>query len=72
MQSSTSDQSPGSLSATQRLATILLGQDVNEFIDSRREAGRPWRYIARDLYDATNGQIDVTYETLRNWRGSAA
>ena len=66
------DQSPESGTATQRLATLLLGEDVNAFIDVRREAGRSWRHIARDLYDATNGQVDVSLETLRNWRGAAA
>jgi hypothetical protein len=53
--------------ATQRLATILLERDVRDFITERRTAGRAWRFIARDLYDATEGQVDVTYETLRQW-----
>lgn len=57
---------------TQRLASLLLGRDVNEFIAERRAAGRPWRYVARDLYDATEGQVDVTYETLRQWHEVAA
>lgn len=53
--------------ATQRLASHLLGRDVRDFIAEKRTEGRAWRYIARDLYDATDGQVDVTYETLRQW-----
>lgn len=67
MQSTNPDSSPGTQTPTQQLATMLLGRDVTEFINEKREHGRAWRFIARDLYDATDGQIDVTYETLRSW-----
>jgi len=33
----------------------------------RRAAGRSWRLLARDLYEATNGQIDITHEAARRW-----
>lgn len=56
---------------TQRLASMLIGQDVRDFIAEKRASGRAWRFIARDLYDATDGQVDVTYETLRQWFGEA-
>ncbi len=62
----------GTETPTQRLATLLLGADVLDFIAERRSAGRAWRFIARDLHDATDGQIDVTYETLRLWHGETA
>jgi hypothetical protein len=62
----------GSETATQRLASLLLKQDVRTFIAERRESGVAWRHIARDLYNATDGQVDVTYETLRNWHGGVA
>lgn len=26
-----------------------------------------WRFIARDLYEATDHTIDVTFEILRRW-----
>lgn len=51
---------------------MLLGQSVIEWVAERRDAGRPWRLVARDLYEQTNGQIDVTYETLRTWLDAAA
>lgn len=70
MQSSIPDSDAGT--PTQKLANVLLGQDVRDFIAERRAANRAWRFIARDLYEATNGQVDVTYETLRQWFGEAA
>lgn len=72
MQSRKPDSTPPNQTATQRLATLLLGQDVQEFITEKRNAGRPWRFVARDLYVATDGQVDVTYETLRQWSEAAA
>lgn len=67
MKSEKRDLSTVTETPTQRLANILLGMDVRTFIREKRDNGRAWRFIARDLYEATNGQIDVTYETLRQW-----
>lgn len=50
-----------------KLASILLGQDVREWIAGRRNDGRSWRLISRDLYEATNRQVDVTHEAIRSW-----
>jgi len=55
------------MTPTQQLAGLLLGEPVNKWISDRREAGVSWRAIAKELDHATNGQIDVTYETLRGW-----
>ena len=52
---------------TQKLASIILGQDVREWITQRRSDGRSWRLISRDLYEATNRQVDVTHESIRSW-----
>lgn len=51
---------------TQRLADVLLGGPLETFVRQRRPA-RSWRLIARDIYDATKGEIDVTPVTLSNW-----
>lgn len=56
-------------SATQRLADRILGQTVEHWVDQRRAEGRAWPKVARDLYEATDGEIDVTGETLRRWAG---
>lgn len=52
-----------------RLADLLLAESgpLEMFVRSRREQGRAWRLIARDLYEATEGQVDLTHETLRSW-----
>lgn len=61
------EATPRTKSPTQRLAGMLLGQPVDRWISGRRLAGRSWRLIARDLYEQTNGQVDVSHETLRLW-----
>lgn len=55
------------LTPTQKLAGFLLGKPVKEYLLERRAAGRSWRLVARDLYEATNGQIDITYQAAKNW-----
>lgn len=55
---------------TQRLASLLLGQPVTDWITDKRDAGLSWRLTARELCTTTQGQVDVTAETLRGWTGS--
>lgn len=56
---------------TALLAGALLHEPVTEWIAARRAEGRPWRFVARDLADATDGRIDVTVQTLHNWMADA-
>lgn len=72
MQSTNADSDPRNMTPTQQLASVILGRDVTAFIAEKRDEGRPWRYIVRDLYDATDGQIDITYETARAWHQESA
>lgn len=51
---------------TQKLADALLDVPLEDFVHSRRPQ-RAWRLIARDLYEATGGQVDVTDVTLASW-----
>lgn len=51
----------------QRLATILLGRDVNTWIDAQRADGRSWRDIAQLLDAATNGQVQVSHVAVMDW-----
>lgn len=74
MQSRNCDPRPKPATAEtpkQQLASVLLNRPVADFISDRRAAGRSYRHITRDLYDATNGKIDVTNETIRSWHGQA-
>lgn len=52
-----------------RLADELLGDDgpLTDFVAARRATDRSWRLIARDLFDSTDGKVDVTAESLRTW-----
>lgn len=50
---------------TRRLADTLLEGSLDEFVAARREQGKSWRIISRELYAAT--KLDVTHETLRSW-----
>ena len=63
----TSVTSVPNMTPTQRLAGLLLGEPVNQWISLRRSNGASWRAIAKELDAATGGQVDVTYETLRGW-----
>lgn len=58
--------------ATQRLADLLLDEPVETFVSRKRSEGRSWRLIARDLFTLTDGQVDVTTQTLRMWSDAAA
>jgi len=51
----------------QRLIDNLLGGDgaLARFVTERRDEGRSWRLISRDLW-ASTGE-DVAYESLRSW-----
>lgn len=56
----------------QLLATNALGTDVVEWARARRNAdpAPSFQSIARDLRLASNGQVDVTDETIRLWVAS--
>lgn len=60
---------PMAPTATHVLADHLLGDDgpLELFVATRRAEARAWVKIVRDLYEATGGKIDVTFETLRSW-----
>jgi len=50
----------------QRLADLLLGQPVEEWIAARRP-DTSWEKIAAELTQATQGGIEVTDMTVRRW-----
>lgn len=52
---------------TQRLASILVGQPIEDWIASRRADSVSWRKIALELHERTGGQVSVTGEAIRLW-----
>ena len=53
--------------AKQRLADLVLGRPLAEFVAERRASDMAWRRISRELLDATDGAIDISGESLRSW-----
>ena len=51
----------------QRLATIILGEDVITWLRARRAKGRSWYQLADDLAEATNGDVSLSHEAVRSW-----
>lgn len=55
----------------QRLADVLLGRPLEEWVAERRAAKQSWRAVARELEEATGGAVAVTEVTLRAWMANA-
>ena len=58
--------------STQRLASLLLDQPVEKWIQARRDLGDSWRLISIELHDRTSGQVSVTGEAIRQWASRRA
>ena len=63
---------PATASPTYRLADALVPGGIAAYVKTKRDAGRSWRLISRDLWQDTDGQLDITFETLRSWFTEAA
>lgn len=61
------------LTPRQLLAELLIGRPLADYVTEKRNAVPkwPWRLIAEQLAADTDGQVDVTHETLRGWYGNA-
>lgn len=53
--------------AKQRLADLILGRPLAEFVAERRASDVSWRRISRELLDSTDGAVDISGESLRSW-----
>ena len=51
----------------QRLATVILGRPVRDWIADQRALGHTWRHIATALSLETDGQVVVSHEAVRGW-----
>ena len=54
---------------SQRLAEVVLGTDLREYVNAKRKARPrwPWALIAEQLDHDTGGQVAVSSQTLRYW-----
>lgn len=57
--------------ATQRLAALILEQNLDVWVASRRNTGTGWDRIATELAVATQGQIVTSGKTLCRWYAEA-
>jgi len=57
--------------ASQRLASLLLGEDIATWIERCRhplpDTTRSWDTVAAKLSAATDGQVKLRGETIRKW-----
>lgn len=56
---------PAGVTATQRLADTLLDGRLYEYVKERRDSGKSWRLISRDLLDDI--KVDIHERTLWSW-----
>lgn len=54
---------------SQTLAEYVLGRSLEEYVTEKRQARPrwPWRMIAEQLAEDTDGKVNVTHEALRSW-----
>lgn len=55
----------------QRLASVLLGRDVLTVISEMRTNQQSWPAIRDFLRDATDGEIDVSWQAVQAWASQA-
>ena len=53
--------------ATQTLATVLLGEDVMSWLDRKHAELGSWEAANVALTEATRGQVEVSDRTIGNW-----
>lgn len=54
-------------SLAKRLSEHVWDGDLAAYVRKGRRAGKPWRLLAREVWDLSGGLIDVTDQTLRKW-----
>jgi hypothetical protein len=59
---------PHPSTGTQRLADLLLQPDgLKHYLETHRTQGDSFETIARSLYADTDGQVSITYTTVKRW-----
>ncbi len=49
------------------MVSEFLGVDPVEFSAQKRSEGLTLQQIAREIFLATDGKVDVSFSTVRNW-----
>ena len=58
------------LSTNQRMADALLrqrGSTLVDFLTAQKGIGASYESIAKELYVASNGSVDISYGTVKRW-----
>jgi hypothetical protein len=58
-------------SPRQRLASVLIGRPVTDFIADRRFAGESWPTIRDAIRHETAGEVDVSWQAVQQWAADA-
>jgi hypothetical protein len=53
--------------STRQVLTEQLHPWLRGYVRAERAAGTSWRRIVRAVYERTDGNVDVTEETMRTW-----
>lgn len=56
---------------TRRLADFIVPGGLDAYVAQHRGRGDSWQRIARDLYLDTDGELDITFQTLASWFAAA-
>ena len=56
-----------SLPPLAQLADHLVDGGLAAFIEGHRSAGKSWDWIARELWDLTDKQVDTSGVTVQGW-----
>ncbi|HEX7099642.1 MAG TPA: hypothetical protein VF377_10405 [Acidimicrobiia bacterium] len=59
-----------SLSGKARIVDLLLekqGSNLHDWLSDRRNEGDSYEMIAKKIWVLTDGEVDVTYTTIRRW-----
>lgn len=57
---------------TYQLADHLLGGDLAVRLEGWRNERHSYEWIAREVHRLTDGKVDVTFSTVRNWIATPA
>lgn len=55
------------MTATQELASVLMGEDVIDYVIRARERGVRWDKIAANIAERTGGRVQITTRSLQLW-----